>query len=84
MASKVASILITSYVYGPTDTLQGTKLEGISTDNVHFSEVAADDPKADDGVNCKITYRNDVNAVYWTDETVATMVAKSNGTVSAS
>lgn len=84
MAAKVGTILITEYVYGPSEELQGTLQKGISTDDVFFSEVASDNPKADDGVNTKITYRNDPTTLIYTDDTVATLVAKSNGTVSAS
>lgn len=82
----MAHILITNYLYGgPTDGGNvATEEVGINVDNAIFTEVNSNDPKAADGVNSKITYRNDPTTVFYTDETVAQLCAQSNGTLSGS
>ena len=89
--TKVGHILITEYVYGgpgsgsAPEALRGTLVRGIPTDDAEFQAVATDDPKSDDGVEAKITYRNDpTGKVIYTNETVAQLVAQSNGNISAS
>lgn len=86
MAQAVGTILITNYVFGGPDitTEFDTVVMGIPVPNAIFSEVSDSDPKAEAGVNSKITYRLDPDTIFFTDDTVATLVAKSNGTVSAS
>ncbi len=82
----MAHILITNYIYGgPSISGQvATEEVGIPTADAIFHEVDSADPKADDGVNAKITYRNDPTTIFYTDETVAQLCAQSNGTLSGS
>ena len=91
MAAAVASILLTKYIYGgpgegsDVEALIGTQTGSISVPDAIFDEVTDEDPKYDDGVRAKITYRNDpTGKVIYTNETAAQLVAQSNGTVSAS
>jgi hypothetical protein len=89
--AQVGHILITEYVYGgpgsgtAPEALRGTFTRGIPAADAQFAELDTEDPKYDDGVRTKITYRNDpTSAVIYTNETAAQLVAQSNGTISAS
>lgn len=89
--TKVGHIMITEYLYGgpgagsaPEQKI-GTQVRGIPTDDAQFIALASNDPKVADGVNTKITYRNDpTGKVIYTNETCAQLVAQSNGNLSAS
>ncbi len=86
-----AQILITKYIYGgpgegsAPEALRGTRVGSIPTADAQFDEVSSEDPKYDDGVRAKITYRNDPTSnVIYTNETAAQLVAQANGNLSAS
>ncbi len=86
-----AQVLITKYIYGgpgegsAPEALQGTQVGSIPVAEAVFDEVPSTDPKYDDGVRAKITYRNDpTGKVFYTNETAAQLVAQSNGSISAS
>lgn len=87
MAAAVAQILITSYIFGgPSEEAAfTTENVGIPVPDAVFTELHANDPKVTAGCNSKITYRNDpTGRTFYTDETVAQLVAQANGNLSAS
>lgn len=82
--TTVSKILVTEVVYGSSDEKRGTLQRGIPTENADFTEVSSEDAKANDGVNAKITYYDKPTVIIYVEDTVATLVAKANGNVSAS
>ena len=85
MAAAVSQVLINNYVYGPGDTLRGIQANiGIPCAMAIYSPLASDDPKIANGVNTRISYRLDPVTQFFTNESAASLVAQSNGNVSAS
>lgn len=86
MAHEGRNILITELIFGGAgDAFEGTIVRGISTLGAEFIEVVSDDPKSDDGANAKIIWPEQPGrAPVYTEDTVATLVAKANGNVNAS
>lgn len=87
MAAAVGNIVITSYVFGgPSEEAAfTTETVGIPVPGAIFTELNANDPKVTAGCNSKITYLGDpTGRTFYTNETVAQLVAQANGNLSAS
>lgn len=84
--TAVSHIRITNYLYGGAgDQKIATEDIGVPCAGALFTTVRSTDPKYQDGVNAKITYpENPAQPVYYTNETVAQLVAQANGNLSAS
>ena len=83
--TAVGAIKITSYVYGgPGEPRHHTENVGVPVPDIIISEVVSADPKYADGVRSKITYRQDTQTVFFTNELYDALVAQANGNVSAS
>lgn len=65
--------------------LESTEEIGIPLDGALFVVVSSEDPLAALGINSKILYPAQPNSpIYFTNETVAQLVAQANGNISAS
>jgi len=83
--SGTSHILVTELVFGNTNDYRGSRTTGIPVDGAIFQDVT-DGFQADAGATSKIVYRDarGIMGEIYTTDTVAELVAKSNGTVSAS